>query len=190
MKYKITFNLISWITAWLLLAFLTFMQVKNIRIKEKVIKNVVLTDSPQKEKIPTDRADYIRLDMASLITQGWGNTQEDKSITGKPIRIGNKIFEIGIGTHAPSQILISINKKYRFFKATIGLNVPCKDGSIMYEVFGDSKCLYRSDVYMKGDIGEINIPVNNVSKLKLVVTSANDGITCDHANWGYARLVY
>ena len=40
----------------------------------------------------------------SPIVQGWGQPQADKAVTGKPLSIGGKQFERGLGTHAVSLV--------------------------------------------------------------------------------------
>lgn len=40
----------------------------------------------------------------SFLKQGWRTAQKNLSIEGNPLRIGNKKFTHGIGSHAPASL--------------------------------------------------------------------------------------
>ena len=44
----------------------------------------------------------------SPIVQGWGQPQADKAVTGKPLSIGGKTFERGLGTHTDSLVRLQL----------------------------------------------------------------------------------
>ena len=44
----------------------------------------------------------------SPIVQGWGQPQADKAVTGKPMSIGGKKFERGLGTHTDSLVRLQL----------------------------------------------------------------------------------
>ena len=46
----------------------------------------------------------------SPIVQGWGQPQADKSVTGKPLSIGGKVFERGLGTHTDSLVRLDLKR--------------------------------------------------------------------------------
>ena len=54
----------------------------------------------------------------SPITQGWGQPQADKAVTGKPLSIGGKVFERGVGTHADSVVRL-MNRIHGIIRADV-----------------------------------------------------------------------
>lgn len=56
----------------------------------------------------------------SSATTGYGEVQTDKNITGKPLRLGDKTFASGVGTHANSIITYKLPPGLTRFHATVG----------------------------------------------------------------------
>jgi len=123
---------------------------------------------------------------------GWtpnndGLPRRDTDIEGKPLRLGAAISPKGLGTHAPSEIVYRLDGAYSLFRATIAAAEA--RGTVAFQVYTDDVLAYQSPV-MHGLRGSqpIRVPVTGVQVLRLVVTDAGDGITCDEANWLAARL--
>ena len=57
----------------------------------------------------------------SPIVQGWGRPQADKAVTGKPLSIGGKRFERGLGTHTDSLVRLDLKRGAEKFSAQVGL---------------------------------------------------------------------
>ena len=55
-------------------------------------------------------------------TCGWRSVQRNRSVNGTPMRIGERRFEHGIGSHAPSVIEYEVPEGYDTFLATAGLD--------------------------------------------------------------------
>jgi len=127
--------------------------------------------------------------------QSWGalglNTATH-SADQKPqqIQIGDKLFDKGLGTHANSDISILLDGKYQTFEAEIGLHKdPSGQGSVIFRAYVDSIEKYSSGIFKQSDGAKpISIPLKGAFYLRLIVTDAGDGITCDAANWADARL--
>src|SRR5271165_451038 len=79
----------------------------------------------------------------SPIVQGWGEPQADKAVTGKPLSIGGKTFERGLGTHAYSLVRIQLKGGSEKFLALVGVDDAAgKDQArITFKVLGDGKTL-------------------------------------------------
>src|SRR3954451_16326524 len=65
-------------------------------------------------------------DQFILAHQGWGEMGLDRCAHALgqeplPLRIGDKTFARGIGTHAPGEIRMDLNGEYDRFDVTIGL---------------------------------------------------------------------
>lgn len=124
--------------------------------------------------------------------QSWGSLMFDKSVLGRPLRIGGRKFASGLGTHAASEILYDLNEGYETFEASVGVDdemAGYKKSSVIFEVFGDGQKLFQSGVMRANDPAkQVRVTVSGVAQLKLVVTDAGDGIDCDHADWAEATL--
>ena len=58
----------------------------------------------------------------SPIVQGWGQPQADKAVTGKPLSIGGKTFERGLGTHTDSLVRLQLKGGSEKFSAFVGVD--------------------------------------------------------------------
>lgn len=147
--------------------------------------------------------EYIRL--SSLETEktkcGWENhtPKKDKSIDGNKITIGGKVYESGVGTHGPSQIIIKLNGSVTDFYTVLGVDDEVKEaGNFDYHVYVKAEGGATEDV-AKGTINRfsnqsVDIHADNLSGWKylyLETSNGNDGTnTCDHVDWANAYLVF
>ncbi len=129
----------------------------------------------------------------SLMSCGYQTPQAGKSITGKPLRIGDKTFEDGVGTHAESEFLIQLDGKAEQFIAQVGVDAAAGNAkaSVEFVVYGDEKELYRSGRCKLGEAPRAcEVPLKGVATLTLLVTDCDDGVHFDHADWADARITY
>ena len=56
------------------------------------------------------------------VSQGWRTLGIDKSVLGNPLKIGNQQFDKGLGSHANSEIVYQLDKKYRYFETYVGVD--------------------------------------------------------------------
>ena len=82
----------------------------------------------------------------SPIVQGWGQPQADKAVTGKPLSIGGKKFERGLGTHAASLVRLLLKGGSEKFSAFVGVDdaAGSDQARISFRVIGDGKTLFKS----------------------------------------------
>ncbi len=152
-----------------------------------------IEEKPNKVEYLSD----IFFDRVAFSKQGWGKLGIDTATHAPdkaplPLRIKDSEYEKGIGTHAPSEINIELDGEYEAFEADIGIQRQNEDniGSVIFQVFVDGEKLYDSGVIKELDIARpIRIPLYNAKEMRLVVTDAGDGITCDCANWADAKLI-
>jgi len=137
-----------------------------------------------------------RLSLSQLypgkILQAWGKPQINKSITEKPLTIGNQTFRKGIGTHAESRIYIKTNNAVKKFTSYVGVDKGFDNGqgSVEFYVIGDDKVLWQSGVMKNGDPAKkVSVHTAGVQELLLYASDAGDGNGSDHANWADAYLV-
>lgn len=147
--------------------------------------------------------EYIRL--SSLETEktkcGWENhtPKKDKSIDGNKITVGGKVYESGVGTHGPSQIIIKLNGSVTDFYTVLGVDDEVKEaGNFDYHVYVKAEGGATEDV-AKGTINRfsnqsVDIHADNLSGWKylyLETSNGNDGTnTSDHVDWANAYLVF
>jgi alpha-galactosidase len=126
-------------------------------------------------------------------TQAWGSLQIDKAVSGSPLVIAGRTFTHGLGTHAASEIVYALEDGCETFTAWVGVDdhlkahPDAKNASVVFQVIGDGKTLFESGVMRMGDAAkEVKVPLKGVAQLKLIVTDAGDGNSCDHADWADA----
>ena len=147
--------------------------------------------------------EYIRLSSLEIEKTkcGWENHQpkKDKSVDGNNITIGGKVYESGVGTHGPSQIIIKLNGSVTDFYTVLGVDDEVKEaGNFDYHVYVKAEGGATEDV-AKGTINRfsnqsVDIHADNLSGWKylyLETSNGNDGTnTCDHVDWANAYLVF
>lgn len=147
--------------------------------------------------------EYIRLSSLEIEKTkcGWENHQpkKDKSIDGNKITVGGKVYESGVGTHGPSQIIIKLNGSVTDFYTVLGVDDEVKEaGNFDYHVYVKAEGGATEDV-AKGTINRfsnqsVDIHADNLSGWKylyLETSNGNDGTnTCDHVDWANAYLVF
>jgi Gpi18-like mannosyltransferase len=102
-------------------------------------------------------------------------------------RLSNNYFYYrhGFGSHANSNLVFDIDKKFRKFTSDIGVDTEAgTQASVAYAVVGDGKTLYSSPKMGRFDFPiHIEVDVTNVKYLGLNITDGGDGINNDHADW-------
>ena len=125
------------------------------------------------------------------VTTGWGHVQMDRGIDGKPLSIGGKQYERGIGTHAASKMRVDLGGNAERFIALVGVDDDAgARGSVAFTIRGDGRVLWQSEVLTGGKAAvPVNIPVSGIQILDLRVTDGGDGTSYDHADWAEAGVV-
>jgi alpha-galactosidase len=140
------------------------------------------------------RAETIWLDTIDLsgMRQGWGAPRMNRSIANKPLTIGGKQFDRGIGTHANSLFRINLDGYADRFTGTVGVDDNCGgSASVVFRVLADGKERFNSGVMKTGEPAKsIDVNLRHVRLLTLQVTDAGDGVTHDHADWADVIITY
>lgn len=129
----------------------------------------------------------------------WGPIEMDKSNgengagDGTTLKIRGVSYPKGIGVHANSTIIYSLNKNFGRFISTIGIDdeiAAVNNGAtVIFKVYKDGEESYKSAILNKNSSAvKLNIDVKGVSVLKLEVNDAGDNNFGDHADWANARL--
>lgn len=147
--------------------------------------------------------EYIRLSSLEIEKTkcGWENhtPKKDKSIDGNKITVGGKVYESGVGTHGPSQIIIKLNGSVTDFYTVLGVDDEVKEaGNFDYHVYVKAEGGATEDV-AKGTINRfsnqsVDIHADNLSGWKYLYLETSNGTdgtnTCDHIDWANAYLVF
>ncbi|GEM_PF-103518 len=136
----------------------------------------------QRREIPLTE---IELDGAST---GWGSIGKNVSADGKPMSIGGRKFEKGLGVHARSEMFFQLDGGEARFSAMVGVDdAPSKTGTVVFQVVADGEKLFDSGPMKKGDAAQrVDVDLSGAKIVELRVTDAGDGIDSDHANWAEA----
>lgn len=143
------------------------------------------------------RAPYIHYvsDMTFLVeSNGWGPVERDMTNAGRqardgsPLSIRGETYAKGLGVHAPSEVVVLLQRRYERFAATVGVD-DLQTGTIVFEVIGDGEVLLRTPVLTVFDPPyAIDVDVSGVNALLLRVTDGGDGNSHDHGIWADAKL--
>lgn len=121
------------------------------------------------------------------MTTGYGNARADRSIDGKPLTLQGKVYK-GVGTHADSKMIVSLDGKAKRFSALVGVDDEAsKNGSVIFKITADGKEVYTSPLMRQGNKpSKVDIDLRGVKTLILEALSGGDGINNDHADWAEA----
>ncbi|MBI3118681.1 MAG: NPCBM/NEW2 domain-containing protein, partial [Candidatus Hydrogenedentes bacterium] len=129
-------------------------------------------------------------------TQGWGELGIDtcaysSTKTALPLKIGTQEYGQGLGMHAPGELVVALEGAFERFDAEAGVQWQGQNaGSVVFQVFVDGEKQFDSGILRESDGARpVSVPLRGAEELRIVVTDAGDGITCDCANWANARLV-
>ena len=135
---------------------------------------------------------------------GWGPVEKDRSNgtrkagDGRALTLNGQTFKKGLGVHANSELVYTLDEQCSRFSAKVGLDDEIdrqsKYGSVVFRVFADGKEVFNSGV-MRGNskTKTVNVNVSGAKRLRLVVGTAEKkgerGYDWfDHANWADAKL--
>jgi alpha-galactosidase len=144
--------------------------------------------------VPSCTAPAVSLESAS---QDFGSLTTNASCyTHTPLRIGQKGYAKGLGSHANGRIVFRLNKAFRTFAAEAGIdnNDDTRKGaavaSAAFMVKGDGRLLAQTPVCRFGQPARhIEVSLENVRQLELIISDAGDGISYDQADWADAKLI-
>ncbi len=155
-----------------------------------VCGNCLAAESPRPEFISDALRE--RISSASL---SWGSLGLNTAV--KPshrdpnrLRIGETVYDRGLGVHADSEVAVDLAGEYLVFEAEVGVQWQGQTaGSVVFQVFVDDRKEFDSGVMKESDPPRsVRVSVKDADELRLVVDNAGDGITSDVADWVNARL--
>lgn len=130
-----------------------------------------------------------------LRRQDYGTLGIRRSCIETPMRIGQKSFERGLGSHSVSEIAVHLPEPAARFEAEIGVdndrNTFGREGTVIFVVESAGQELFRSSVRRGSDPAlPIRVELSGQRTLTLRVLDGDDGPSCDHGDWADAAVVY
>ncbi|GIF72820.1 NPCBM/NEW2 domain-containing protein [Asanoa siamensis] len=128
---------------------------------------------------------------------GWGPAERDQSNgeqaagDGAVLTLGGVSYLRGIGTHAPSDLVVTVAGCERFTAvAGIDAEVGSATARVTFTVLADGVTVFTSPaVTLASGPVPVDVDVTGRSTLRLVVGGGGNGIDFDHADWADARLL-
>lgn len=115
--------------------------------------------------------------------QEWGKLHTNQSIDGNTMTVTGKKFKNGYGTHASSETIFNIEKKFSTFSMQYGLDDEslCSVG-VSIQVLGDGNVLSSTPIFKAGFLGTLTADVKGIQQLT-IKTIPNGSIDCDHVDF-------
>lgn len=143
--------------------------------------------TPPMATVAQNAGNTVRIENLNLsgVLQDWGSPEKDKSVGQNPLKVAGKTYSHGLGTHAVSHFVISLNKAAIAFKTQAGVDDEATDAAaIIFEILVDGKVAAKSPLMKKGmDPWSANIDLRGAKHLELKVLNGDLGIDYDHADW-------
>ncbi|MCX7805656.1 MAG: NPCBM/NEW2 domain-containing protein [Planctomycetota bacterium] len=116
----------------------------------------------------------------------------DLSVSGEIMRVGDWMFDVGIGAHSRSEITWDTGGAYKRLVALCGLDAAARGrGEVEFIVLADGKEIFRSGTVTGKDPPKpISVPIAGAGRITLVTDFGPGGDDSgDHADWGLAAVV-
>ena len=133
------------------------------------------------------------LDLSHLHFEGWKKPSVDRSFSGKPMAIGGRGFQRGVGTRATSSLWVELDGQADRFVAFVGVDDAAGNptAAVAFAIFGDGKKLWESTVMKRGlSAKAVDLSLKGVRSLLLMVDHAGESYAYDHADWADARFIF
>jgi len=177
---------------------MTLLSTLSIVLLPFLMSQETVSDKPKWQdrilEMPYKEANVPVIFLIYPIRQDFEDLELGKSVIKTPMRIGNKDFKHGLGTHSTSHIRVYSPEPIKHFSAWIGVDNNERTqgglGSVTFSIEVNEKEIYHSRVFRGGQEPEkIEIDVEETNTIDLHVDDAGDGPACDHADWGEASIM-
>jgi alpha-galactosidase len=127
---------------------------------------------------------------------GLGPVEKDTSVgaskagDGNPITLQGTKYPKGLGVAGASAVIYRLGKVCTSFTSDIGIDDETGGkGSVVFHVWVDGVEKFNSNtVTATTPVQHVNVDLTGASRLRLLVTNANDGSANDHADWAGAQI--
>ncbi len=134
-------------------------------------------------------------------TPGLTLVHQDHGILGKnrssrdtaPLKLADKTYTHGIGTHSTSDLLVRLSEPGKTFTAEVGIDnnwdTRATHGSVVFVVEVGGKEAFRSDIRRgSSPVLPVNVDLAGANEFTLRVLDGDDGRSHDQADWAAATV--
>ncbi|MDO8539584.1 MAG: NPCBM/NEW2 domain-containing protein [Opitutaceae bacterium] len=149
--------------------------------------------APAAQPLAADTISLADLDLTHLHVAGWSAPRVDLSFNGKPLSIGGRKFERGIGTRATTTLWLELDGRAERFSGWVGVDdaATAPNAAIRMVIVGDDRKLWESGVMKRGDAAKpIDVALGGVRSLLLTVLHPAEPNAQNFADWADARFTY
>ena len=156
-----------------------------------LIAPVAAVDAPI--AVPAGAKYLDEMDLADATCGARRTPRPRHTVEGGPISLAGKVFDRGLGVHAPFEFKFFANGAAMRFTANVGVDDDMKDrprASVRFLVLADDRVAADSGVLRAGARAALDADLTDAKWVTLKVTDAGDGYACDHADWADAAFVF
>jgi hypothetical protein len=115
--------------------------------------------------------------------------QKDRSLVGRPLRVGSRSFTRGLAIHSKTRLLYRLGGEFRRFTAEVGIDPEIESGDALLKIVGDGKPLLEENVVALEPPRSISLPVDGVVELQIIVDYGRDKLDIgDRVHLGDAKV--
>jgi hypothetical protein len=116
--------------------------------------------------------------------------QRDMSVSGKPLTLGSRVYEKGLGVHSRSVLTFAAEKKWDTLAATIGLDSAAGGkGDCEFVVLTDGERVFSRRMKAGEAPADVQLSITGREQVTLIVEPGAGLDLADHANWCDVRFV-
>lgn len=124
-----------------------------------------------------------------ILAPKW-NFRRNLSVAGNELKIGDAVFDQGLGLAAGMQITYELGGDFDLFTATIGIDAETKSrGDCEFVLRGDGREIFRQRVKGADDASLVKVDVSGINELTIAVDPGENLDLSDHADWAEASLL-
>jgi hypothetical protein len=115
--------------------------------------------------------------------------RRDRNLDNGPLRLARENYPKGLAVHAYTELVYDIGGNYKEFKVVLGVDPQVGgDGRVKVIVEGDGQPLFSGEFERKTEPRKLAVPVKNVKRLRIVVSSAGLLDLGGHLNLADAKV--
>lgn len=117
--------------------------------------------------------------------------RRDRSVANRPLRLGGIEYAKGLGVHSRSEIAFDVERRYRQFAATIGIDDAVRPrGNVVFRILADDREVFHSGpVTGRDEPRPILVDVAKARRVRLIVEYGEELDLADQADWADARFI-
>jgi len=119
--------------------------------------------------------------------QGHGELRVDRAVQGGPLRLGDRYYLRGLGTHAPSMLEYELPEGFTRLRAVAGIDRHGKGRATLQVHLDGRRVLELGPLTAEDEPIEIDLPLGGAKRLRLSAKTAGSK-KGDHVDWALARL--